>query len=77
MFSSGADKAYDSVPDAWIYGDGFAVLVESKVNGGFSPEQSRPTLNIWGAVKRAKALKEAAEFLREVVVPIVATHLLY
>lgn len=30
---------YDSLPDAWIYGDGFAVLVESKVSGDFSPRQ--------------------------------------
>jgi hypothetical protein len=30
----------DSRPDAWIYGDGFAVLVESKVNDAdFSPRQ--------------------------------------
>ena len=30
-----SDEIYASVPDAWIYGDGFAVLVESKVVGGF------------------------------------------
>ena len=29
---------YESIPDAWIYGDGFAVLVESKVgDNDFSP----------------------------------------
>ncbi len=34
-----AMEAYESIPDAWIYGDGFAVLVESKVSGDFSDEQ--------------------------------------
>lgn len=34
------ESQYESVPDAWIYGDGFAVLVEIKVgDGGFSPGQ--------------------------------------
>jgi hypothetical protein len=44
LFSPGVDKPYDSVPDAWVYGDGFAVLVESKVNGDFSPEQMQAHL---------------------------------
>ncbi len=35
---------YDSVPDAWIYGDGFAVLVESKVVGDFSDGQMQAHL---------------------------------
>lgn len=34
-----AVTTYESRPDAWVYGDGFAVLVESKVNGDFLPEQ--------------------------------------
>ena len=42
--SPGADKTYESVPDAWIYGDGFAVLVESKVSGDFSPGQMQAHL---------------------------------
>jgi hypothetical protein len=29
---AGANGTYESVPDAWVYGDGFAVLVECKVN---------------------------------------------
>lgn len=29
------DNTYKSIPDAWIYGHGFAVLVESKVAGDF------------------------------------------
>ena len=38
----GADGTYEGVPDAWVYGDKFAVLVESKVNDGdFSPGQMR------------------------------------
>jgi hypothetical protein len=44
-FPPGVDKTYDSVPDAWIYGDGFAVLVENKVNGDFSPEQMQAHLD--------------------------------
>ena len=39
VFFPGADKRYESVPDAWISGDKFAVLVESKVNGDFLPCQ--------------------------------------
>jgi hypothetical protein len=35
----GAAGEYASVPDAWIFGDGFAILVESKVAGDFSPRQ--------------------------------------
>jgi hypothetical protein len=44
VFSPGVDRTYDSLPDAWIYGDGFAVLVESKVNGDFSPGQMQAHL---------------------------------
>jgi hypothetical protein len=36
---AGAETTYESLPDAWVYGDGFAVLVETKVNGDFSPGQ--------------------------------------
>lgn len=33
-------KVYDSLPDAWIYGDDVAILIESKVNdGAFDPFQ--------------------------------------
>lgn len=39
-----ADKTQESVPDAWVYGDRFAVLVESKVNGDFSPGQMQAHL---------------------------------
>lgn len=39
------EDAYESVPDAWVYGDGFAVLVESKVNeGDFAPGQMQAHL---------------------------------
>jgi len=34
-----AEEAYASVPDAWVYGDGFAILMESKVVGDFSGAQ--------------------------------------
>lgn len=37
--SAGTEATYESRPDAWIYGDGFAVLVESKVNGDFLSDQ--------------------------------------
>jgi len=36
---AGAETTQESLPDAWIYGDGFAVLVESKVSSDFSPRQ--------------------------------------
>jgi len=36
---AGGQTTYESLPDAWVYGNGFAVLVESKVNGDFSPGQ--------------------------------------
>jgi hypothetical protein len=36
---TGAATTDESLPDAWVYGDGFAVLVETKVNGDFSPGQ--------------------------------------
>jgi len=36
---AGPETRDSSLPDAWVYGDGFAVLVESKVNGDFSPGQ--------------------------------------
>jgi hypothetical protein len=37
---AGTAETYESVPDAWVYGDKYAVLVESKVNDGdFSQEQ--------------------------------------
>lgn len=39
---------YPSIPDAWIYGDGFAVLVESKVSGDFSSEQMNAHLACLG-----------------------------
>ena len=36
----------DSRPDAWIYGDGFAVLIESKVAGGLKKSQKERYLRI-------------------------------
>lgn len=33
----GVDQTQDSVPDPWLYGDGFAVLVESKVGSFADP----------------------------------------
>jgi hypothetical protein len=42
---AGTNGLYESVPDAWVYGDGFAVLMESKVNEAtFSQEQMRAHL---------------------------------
>jgi hypothetical protein len=35
----GVETTGERIPDAWIYGDGFAILVESKIGGGFSPGQ--------------------------------------
>ena len=35
----GSYSRYLSVPDAWIFGDGFAVLVESKLGSDFSSDQ--------------------------------------
>jgi hypothetical protein len=46
VFSQAVDKTSESVPDAWIYGDRFAVLVESKVNGDFSPGQMQAHLEM-------------------------------
>ena len=63
----GVEGAYSSVPDAWIYGDGFAVLVESKVVGDFSngqmlshleklspdkPRQAQIVLRTWRDIHR-------------------------
>jgi hypothetical protein len=42
--NAGAETTEEGVPDAWVYGDGFAVLVESKVSGGFSPAQMQAHL---------------------------------
>jgi hypothetical protein len=38
------EPSYESVPDAWVYGDGFAVLMESKVKGDFLPGQMQAHL---------------------------------
>lgn len=45
----GTDGAYEGVPDAWVYGEKFAVLVESKVNDGdFSQGQMQAHLaRLW------------------------------
>jgi hypothetical protein len=41
----GAEPPYAGVPDAWIYGDGFAVLLECKGSAGdFSPAQMQAHL---------------------------------
>ena len=46
-------KTYDSVPDAWVYGDGFAVLVESKVgDNDFSPNHMQAHLAHLGPTER-------------------------
>jgi hypothetical protein len=44
VVSPDADSTYGSVPDAWIYGDGFAALVENKTDGDFSPGQMQAHL---------------------------------
>jgi hypothetical protein len=49
--SVGTEPTYDSRPDAWVYGDGFAVLVESKVNGDFLPGQMQAHLERLQAVE--------------------------
>lgn len=46
--ASTSGEAYASLPDAWIYGDGFAVLVESKVAGDFDDGQMHSHLaRLW------------------------------
>lgn len=50
----GACSAYANIPDAWIFGDGFAVLVESKVSGDFSSEQMGAHLACLGAATPPK-----------------------
>ena len=46
-----AEWSSDSLPDAWIYGDGFVILIESKVNDGdFSPGQMQAHLaRLWSS----------------------------
>lgn len=42
----GVDEKCESVPDAWLYGDNFAVLVESKINdAAFSQRQMQAHLS--------------------------------
>ncbi len=53
----GVYPEYASVPDAWIFGDGFAVLVESKVSGDFSSDQMRAHLACLGASTPPKFVK--------------------
>jgi hypothetical protein len=49
----GAGTAYESLPDAWVYGDGFAVLVESKVgDNDFSPKHMEAHLARLGSTGR-------------------------
>jgi len=43
---AGVYGTYESVPDAWVYGDKFVVLVESKINdAAFSPGQVQAHLD--------------------------------
>ena len=53
----GSRPAYPSVPDAWIFGDGFVVLVESKVSGDFSPDQMSSHLACLGPGTPPKFVK--------------------
>jgi hypothetical protein len=53
----GACSAYANVPDAWIFGDGFAVLVESKISGDFSSDQMGAHLACLGATTPPKFVK--------------------
>jgi hypothetical protein len=55
VWSPGACEGttYDSVPDAWVYGDGFAVLIESKVgDADFSPKHMQAHLACLAATER-------------------------
>jgi hypothetical protein len=46
-------RAYESLPDAWVYGDGFAVLIESKVgDNDFSPRHMQAHLACLGSTER-------------------------
>lgn len=60
-----ANGTLESVPDAWVYGDGFAVLVECKVGEGkFSHNQMQAhiaRLRSLGGVRPNKVLKTWAE----------------
>ena len=46
-----------SVPDAWIYGDGFAVLVECKASGGFAADHMSSHLNCLAGSSPARFVK--------------------
>lgn len=61
---SGLYSAYASVPDAWIYGDGFAVLVECKVSGDFSDDQMSSHLACLGASSPPKFVKKTWREIR-------------
>jgi len=51
---TGTNGTYESVPDAWVYGDGFAVLIESKVDDtAFSQEQMQAHLTRLQSIGRA------------------------
>jgi hypothetical protein len=52
--SAGAETTYESLPDAWVYGDGFAVLVESKVGDhDFSPQHMQAHLARLGSAEHS------------------------
>jgi hypothetical protein len=53
----GSHPACASVPDAWLFGDGFALLVESKLSGDFSPDQMSAHLACLGASTPPKFVK--------------------
>jgi hypothetical protein len=47
-----AGPTYESLPDAWVYGDGFAVLVESKVgDNDFTPKHMQAHLSRLGSAE--------------------------
>jgi hypothetical protein len=46
--SDKTEAARECLPDAWIYGNDFVVLIESKIIGSLNPEQTQNELNLLG-----------------------------
>jgi hypothetical protein len=44
--SDKTEAARECLPDAWIYGNDFVVLIESKIIGSLNPEQTQNELNL-------------------------------
>jgi hypothetical protein len=42
------EAARECIPDAWIYGNDFVVLIESKITGSLNPEQTQNELQLLG-----------------------------